>query len=169
MVDEYKKKNSLLNEDDQDTDSGESGGQGSQVAFTDFTNMSGGHTRDDLLPDEKKRLLWMHGEVNEASIKKQKAKREQYKALKEGKVTLAAHRQGVLEAGLNSQFKPNPILAKARQFVGIDKQVNPLINEFIADTNEALRNELEQKLQLQQRLENRPRPTSTPKPSPFSS
>lgn len=142
--------------------SGESGqgGQSGQIAFRDFT-ASTQHIREDMLPDEIKRLLSTHDNLVEANVKKQKNKKDQYKALKEKKVSLAAHRQG-LGNSANSQYRSHPVLNNKAQFSGVDRQVNALPNENVADTNEANRNELENQYRL--RYAPGMQPTFNPKP-----
>ena len=158
--DKNKKYNSDQDEDDQ-TGAG-SGGQGGKIAFKDFLT-TGANWRDDTLPfEDQKRLLSQHLDLHEAKVKQQKEKRDQYKNLKEGKVSLAAHRAGVAGAGMSSQYKTNPILANKAQFSGMDRQVNVLPTENLADTNEEQRNELQNELQY--RLGYQPTPTFNPKP-----
>lgn len=173
--DEDKDKKTKLHRDDEKTEdesgqtgeSGESGdsgqgGQAGQVEFRDFL-ASDQHLREDLLPDEKRRLLSVHSGLNEANVKKQKTKRDQYKALKEGKTKLQDYRQGLTGTGANSPYRPHRILANKAQFSGIDRQVNALPNENVADTNEADRNELEQQYRLRYQPEMQPK--FHPKPS----
>lgn len=176
---EYKKKTSLLtskqgleDETGETGESGEAGGTGGksgQIEFRDFLAAGEGKREDLLTEDEKKRLLSVHGDLNESNVKKGKDKRDQYKALKEGKVTLAAHRQGVGN-GMNGKFPNHPLLSDKAQFSGIDEQLNPSANENKADTNNELRAELENSYDLQHELQHRlaNRPSSAPKPSPFN-
>ncbi|RDI43761.1 hypothetical protein [Aquicella lusitana] len=162
--DKYNKKTGLtgLNGSDQDTEgeSGKgSGGKSGQIEFRDFL-ASGEHLRDDLLSsDEIRRLLSVHKDGHEDRVKLQKDKREQYKALKEGKISLAAHRQGLMGAGMSAQYKVNPILANKAQFSGVDRQINPIPEENIAETNNEKRNEL----QFQYNLRHRPEYAHAPK------
>lgn len=153
-------------EKESDSDSGQgdgeggSGGKSGQIEFRDF--IGGERLRDDLLPiDEKNRLLTVHKDTHERNVKKQKERRDEYKALKEGKVSLQSYRQG-LAGGMSSQYKINPILADKAQFSGIDRQVNfdPTLNE--ANTNDDLRNELENQYRLRYAPELAPR--FNPKP-----
>jgi hypothetical protein len=156
-------KNHIITEDEtDDTGSGSgSGGQGGDIEFKDFIG-KGEPLREDLLPpEERRRLLSAHSQVSEANIKKQKARRDQYKQLKEGKGNLQEFRQ----AGLNSGYKPHTILADKRQFSGSDKQVNPLGNDHESETNKEQENELQYRYELQNRPTNAPR--AAPKPSPF--
>lgn len=161
--DDYKKKKKLNTSGvitvDESGESGQ-GGKSGQIDFKDFT-ASTQHLRDDLLPDELRRMLSVHDNLVEANVKKQKDKKAQYKALKDNKVTLAQHRQG-LGNGMSSQYRGHPVLNNKAQFSGIDRQVNALPNENIADTNEANRDEL----QNQYRLQHAPgmQPSFNPKP-----
>lgn len=157
-ADDTKKHLLVVAEDD---DQG-SGGQGSGIAFTDFTG-SVVHSRDDLMPDEKKRLLWVHGQVNAENVKKQKEKREKNIALKDGKISLAAHREGK-GSGMHAEYLNHPRLSHEAQFSGIDSQDNPLPTENKAETNEADKNELENEFRLLHKPELTPRPSIAPRP-----
>lgn len=132
---------------DEDERGTEQGGAGGKIEFRDFLS-TGENKRDDLLsPEEKKRLLAVHQGEHEDRVKKQKELSEQRKALKDGKIPLQTYRQGLM-AGMSSQYKVNPVLANKAQFSGIDRQVNALPNENIAETNEEKRNELENQYRL---------------------
>jgi hypothetical protein len=147
---------------DTGTDTGSGGVQGGGIEFVDFTSTFI-QTRDDLLsPAEKKRLLATHKDLNEIKVKQQKEKREHYKDLKNGKVSLQSHRAGMGANSLNSQFKTNPILANKAQFSGIDKTVSVLPNELIADTNQDKQDELVNELRNQLGYQSTPK--FNPKP-----
>lgn len=154
------KKDQFKQIDSSDDESG-SGGKSGHIEFRDF--LSGpGSLRDDQLPiDEQKRLLSVHNTTHEGRVKKQKELREQRKALKEGKIPLRDYRQG-LQAGMSSQYKVHPTLADKAQFSGVDRQINSLPNENIAETNEANRNELENQYRLRHQPEAAPK--FNPKP-----
>ena len=147
-----------------DTESGDQSGSQGQIEFRDFLNPRDAR-RDDLLPaDEIKRLLSVHKDRSELWIKKQKALREERKALKEGKKTLQAFRQEKYGmAGAQSPYKPNPVLAQSPQFSNHnDHQVNMVPSEQALETNQEARNELELQFQLRHRPEFTPR--FNPKP-----
>lgn len=149
-------------ETDGETGSSSSGGSRSgQIEFKEFVAKTVPLREDLMPPEERKRLLIVHGQINEASVKKQKARREEYKALKEGRMDLHAFRQAGLSGG---GVKPH-FLADKRQFSGADKQVNPLGTEHVSETNNDKKNELHYRLELQNRPEFVPR--SAPKPNPF--
>lgn len=159
---------------DQETEGGESGesGQGSQggqsgaIQFHDFISHAE-NIRDDLLSyDDRKRLLSTHKDTNELRVKNQKEKRDNYKKLKEGKIDLQTFRQMEHAAGRGPFYKTNPILADKAQFSGIDKQVNALPTENMADTNQDKRDELQDALEneLRYRLGYSPSPKFNPKP-----
>lgn len=155
-VDKYKKNSG----DDDDTDAG-SGGQAGSVEFHDFLGV-GGESRDDQLSAaERERLLSAHHGLHEALVKKQKATREERKAMKEGKLSRENYREGLQNK--SSQFPSHPILSDKAQFSGIDRQVNNLSTENLADTNDDLRNELNHQYNLVHRPENAPK--FNPKPS----
>ncbi|VVC77283.1 hypothetical protein AQUSIP_26100 [Aquicella siphonis] len=151
-----------INASGDDEGTGSSGGQSGQIEFHDFL-ATGANLRDDLLPfEEQKRLLSTHKDLHEAKVKQQKEKRDQYKDLKNGKVPLKAFREGLMASGLNAQYKANPILANKAQFSGIDRQVNALPTENLAETNQDKRDELLNELKY--RLGYQPAPAFNPKP-----
>lgn len=151
---------------DESDDEGESGGsQGSSgIEFKDFAG-SNQFIREDLLsPEERKRLLIVHGQTNEASVKNQKARRDEYKALKEGKKSLEDFRRGK-GAGMDG-YKTH-FLSKLAQFSGMDAKVNPVTNEHMSETNNDKKEELVYQYQLQNRPQYANAPRVAPKPSPF--
>jgi len=163
---EYDKKKLLADSDKKDeggeTGTGSSGGQSGKIEFRDFVT-SRAEMRDDLLPfEEIKHLITIHKDIHESKVEQQKAKRDQYKDLKNGKIPLQTFRAGLAGSGMNAQFKANPILANKAQFSGIDKQVNSLPTENLAETNQDKRDELLNELRY--RLGYEARPTFNPKP-----
>lgn len=141
---EYKKKIRIVkNDENAEEDEGGKGGQGSQVAFRTFIAM-GDSLRDDLPGEEKRRLRSIHEGVHEAVVEKQKNTSDQYKQLKEGKISLEAYRQG---KGI-SDYKNHPLLSNKAQFSGIDRQVNALPTENVAETNNELAAELKYRYNL---------------------
>jgi hypothetical protein len=171
--DKYKKKKLLNNLDNTDLDAdsqegGETGGESGEggisgaIQFHDFTSTAE-NIRDDLLSFEQiRRLISNHKETNEFRVKGQKEKRDQYKKLKEGKIQLQAFRERERAAGRYPSQYVHPVLANKSQFSGIDKQVNMLPNESVADTNnekrEELRNELRHRLGLSAAPKFNPKP-----------
>jgi hypothetical protein len=172
IPDEYKKtyNNNQLTTDKTDgdeSDGSETGGRDGRVAFREFVGVE--HHRDDLLPpDERKRLLIVHKQVNEQSVKKQKERRDLYKELKEGKTQLKEFRQGLADSRNERGYKPHAILANKAQFSGMDRQVNTLPNENSAETNDEQREELQYQYNLQYRPQYANAPKAAPKPSPFN-
>lgn len=143
--------------DAEDESSGTSGRSG-DVEFRDFLNQT--PLRDDLLPpDEKKRLLAAHREGHESRVKKQKERREHYKAVKAGHSPVSTLRES-LGSGMNSNYRPHPLLSDKAQFSGVDAKVNPNPTDHLADTNENDRHELENEYRL------RHAPQFTPKFNP---
>jgi hypothetical protein len=160
MASDDKKNPFHLNEDDDDSGTSGSDGRGGKIEFVDFldTNTT---KRDDLLPAaEQKHLIGVHKEVHEQKVKQQKEQIEQYKQLKNGKVSLEAHRAGK-GAGAASGFKNNPALKNYGS--GIDPKVIGLPNENTAETNAEKREELLNELRYQ--LGYQPAPKFNPKPS----
>lgn len=149
-------------EDDDETGTG-SGGQSGGIDFVDFLS-NPESIRDDLLsPEQKKQLLSNHQDINEDKVKKQKSKRDDYKALKDGKTNLQAFRA---EKRGDNAYKTNPILAASAQFSGaVDKQVNPNPQENNAETNNEKKNEL--RLNHDLKHDNKPAPQFNPTPRPY--
>lgn len=112
--------------------------------------------RDFLAPDEKKRLKIVHRETHEYLVKKQKHLSEERKALKEGKITLQAFKEGKGQ-GMNTGYQPHTILSNKVQFSGTDNQVSLLPTDNAAETNEENRHELEHQYQLTHQPEAAPR------------
>lgn len=158
-------KKRLLNQDSDSGDSGDTGesgkggkgGKRGEVEFKAFISL-GEKGRDDLLPpDEKRRLLSTHKDTHELRVKKQKDLIDKRHAVKEGKMPLQEYRDGLRANNPASQYKTNPVLANKAQFSGMDRQVNSLPNENLADTNNAKRDELTYQYQLRYQPENAPK------------
>lgn len=163
--DKFNKKKDIQEDEEGQTGQG-GGGKSGQVEFREFIGSGAERLRDDLLPpDEKKRLLSVHQKTNEINVKKQKDVMEQRKNLKQGKVALNTFHQGLQGAEMAGQYKANPALKDAAQFSGIDRQVNALPTENIAETNPEKREELQYQYSLRYAPENAPR--FLPKPTPF--
>jgi hypothetical protein len=166
-ADDDKKKKRVEDDTGESGETGASGqgGKSGQIAFVDFL-ASTESKRTDLLPDEVKRKLSTHDQWVEAHVKKQKDKKDSYNAVKDKKVTLAAHREGLRGGGSGTECRNHPILSDKAQFSGIDRQVNNLPNENVADTNEANRDELKNQYRLQYAPGMQPRPGFNPQPKP---
>jgi len=161
MADEKKLKGKINQEDDSDGETG-TGGKSGHIEFRDFLAPAE-RQRDDLLPfDEKKRLLSVHNTTHEGRVKKQKTLREQRKEVKEGKVALQTYREGL--SASNSSYRAHPVLSHQAQFSGVDRQVNAVPTENIAETNDENRNNLENQYKLRFAPQNAPK--FNPKPLP---
>ncbi len=152
-----KRKKIFLEKDETDEGAGSgTGGKSGAIEFREFIKSSES-LRDDLLTgEEKRRYLGVHERIHEGVVKKQKNLADERKKLKDGKVSLAAHRSGLSAASLNTQYKSHPVLSQKAQFSGIDRQVNALPEENIADTNKENREELQHRYQLKHQPQNRP-------------
>jgi len=156
--------------DDKTGQGGEEGGEGGKggksgeihFRYQDAMSLP---QRDDLLPPEEiRRLLIVQKELHKSHVDKQKSTRKERTAIKEGRVQYD-HRAGLRAGyGSGSQFKKHWISNKA-QFSGIDRQVVGVPTENRAETNEANRNELENRLQLRHAHRNVPK--FNPKPRPY--
>lgn len=142
MTNSYSKPN-------EESDDGESGGNGSDLPFI-YRDPLSGPQRDDLLPEnDKKRLLQEHQVLHAGYVIKQKQAREQRSVIKAN--PQAYFQTGLIEQGFSTAYKTHPISRKA-QFAGIDKQNNFIPTENLAETNQDKREEL----QLQFRLQHQP-------------
>lgn len=128
--------------DDRDTDGGSAGGQGGKIEFRDFITAKSGMRDDNLPPDELRRLRAVHNTAHESRVKKQKELRQSRQEMKEGKVSLEAHREGQAQE-MSSKYPPHPMLSDKAQFSGVDKQENQVPSMNDSQTNDADRNELE--------------------------
>jgi len=159
--DKYDKIKSF-NEDDESGDQG-SGGQGSGIAFVDFTSPQGERRDDQRSEEEIKHLLNTHPDVHEDKVKHQKEKIEQNKNKKEGKVNYAFNAPGGPGGGGGGdwKYKDNPELKNFGH--GVD---NPgLPNEFQADTNKSEQDALQEELRLQFGMQ--PKPTAPRPQGPY--
>lgn len=166
--DKYKKKTGIAEQDEESGGETGAGGKGGQVEFRDFL-AAGESFRDDLLPpEEKRRLLAVHGSDHERRVNEQKQKRDQLKAVKDHKIPLQVYRQS-MGAGMNERYKLHFLTHTVQFGSGItDTNVNSVPNENNAETN----NEKRKELQLNYDLVNRPEMASQPKfippkPTPY--
>lgn len=144
--------------DDRDQEGGS--GQGGKIEFRDFVTGHGSLRDDQLPPDELKRLLSVHSDAVQDRVKKQKDLRDLRREQKEGKKQ--RHTGQGLSAGMQSQYPPHPILSEKLR--GADPQVNPNPSENNVQTNEANRDELQNKYQLTHQLQPKPGQQFNPKP-----
>lgn len=157
---------------DQEDSSGDKGGTGGgasgKIEFH-YHDVLSEEPRDDLLsPEEIKRLLAVHKDVHKERVDKQKSTRKERKAAKEGPVNLTSRKAytGGLNAaggGAYSKYKTHPIAVK---FAGIrDQKISAIPSENTAETNQDLKQELENKNENKLRLNYQP--GFNPKPRPY--
>lgn len=134
-----------------------SGGKTGEIVFR-FRDAMSLPPRDDMLPpSEIRRLLIVHKDLHKERVTKQKNTRQDRAAIKEGRTIGYRHGQG---QGYNqTNYKKHPISNKA-QFSGIDKQTQVLPTQFEAETNNEMRDKLEN------RFTHRNMPRFHPKPRP---
>lgn len=143
-----------------DKDDEGSSGQGGKIEFHDFITGPGSRRDDELPPDEIRRLLAINNEDQKDRVKKQKDLRD---ARQKAKIENKARKDGQgLSASQNSKYPPHPILSEKMR--GADPQVNPNPSENNVQTNEANRNELQNKYQLRHQPQLANRPQFNPKP-----
>jgi hypothetical protein len=143
-------------QEDED-DEGGSGGQSGAIEFHDFIG-TGESARDKLPQREKDRLLSIHDAATKDHVEKQQEKRKQYEDLKNGKRSLAEHRQEKMQ---RDQFQSHPLLANDPRKSGlIDNNMSPDPNENTNEANNELQLQLQNQLQnkLQHQFENKKQP-----------
>jgi hypothetical protein len=154
---------SVESEDDDQDGEGGLGGATGEIGFRYKDAMSIGPRDDALPPTEIKRLLAIHKEIHKSYVDKQKQARKERRSIKGQQERLKRRAGlGLGTGGGSSRFKAHPISNKA-QFSGIDRQVIGLPTENMENTNEAQRNELENRNEL--RLQNAPRFNPKPRPN----
>lgn len=156
----------MIDEKNQRDDSEEggsgSGGQGSGIAFR-YHDAAEVAPRDDALPPSQvKHLEIVQIDRHKSVIDSQKRKREERKAIKEGKqiyTNAARHGRGLGGGGGGSSpFKKHPISNTAQFGAGTDNTVNPIPSQNQAETN----NEEKQRHENEyvHRLKYMPKPTA---------
>jgi hypothetical protein len=155
-------------DDDEDEGTGTDGGSGDIIHFR-YKDILAAEPRDDLLPASKiKHILAMHDELHKTRVDKQKQIRKERELLKSGR-TITPEMKYQIQMGRStggggsaSNYKTHPITQKP-QFSGMDQQVSALPTENKAETNQELKEALENRHQL--RYQNAP--TFNPKPRPY--
>jgi hypothetical protein len=152
--DNYNKKSHLYDPDDESGEGGKSGA----IEFHDFLSTGDGQ-RDDLSPQDERHLLAIHNDTHEKiRVDKQKKARERYQDLKNGKVSLDAHRK----ERMKGEFSQHPILSNEAQFSGADKQVDPsAVNEELEANQDKKEEKLTYQKSLQLQYANKPNSTPT--------
>lgn len=146
-IKKYSKISQLI--DNNEESSGGQGGQSGAIEFR-FKDDRLAPSREDLLsPQEIKRLQVVHKDLHKDRVDKQKQERSQRAAVKEGRYV--PPQSGLGQASGRSGYKKHPISNKA-QFSGIDKQVIGIANLNTANTNDQLKDALENKLENKNRL-----------------
>jgi hypothetical protein len=152
---------------DSDEEGGGFGGQTGEIEFHYKDAMSVAN-RDDLLPpNEIKRLLIVHKEMHKGVVEKQRDTRKARESIKSGKYvapTVAQQLSGGGSGG-TSPFKKHHISDMA-QFSGTDKQVVGIPTENAANTNDDLKEKLENNLELKNQLQNKNTPKFNPRLRP---
>jgi hypothetical protein len=108
--------------------------------------------------------LQIHQDLHKAYVDKQRITKAERNQIKKETPAQANQRSLGQGKGNTSRYKAHPISTKA-QFSGIDRQVAPLPSENAANTNEKLRDALENK--LENRYNYRHQPTVAMKPRPY--
>lgn len=129
------------------------GGKDGKIHFR-FKDAASLEPRDDMLsPNELKRLLIVHKDIHKARVDNQRTTMEERKAAKEGRLhQLASHQERLMGMRGNSaasNFKSNHPLNNHAQFAGIDNKINSIPNQSTVETNQELRDKLENRFQHQ--------------------
>lgn len=155
-------------DDDEDEGTGTAGGSGDIIHFR-YKDILSAEPRDDLLPPgEIKRILVVHDELHKTRVDKQKQMRKERELLKSGRAVTPEMKyqiqmgRGLSGGGSATAYKTHPITQKP-QFSGMDRQVSALPTENKAETNQELKEALENRHQL--RFQNAPK--FNPKPRPY--
>lgn len=141
-------------------ESGQGGKATGSIQFT-FKDERLGSQRDDLSPEEEKRLLAVLKDTHKERVDKQKRTRKERADIKNGRISLNASHRGMVArggGGGQSRFKKHPISDK---FAGRDPQVSPLTDKYTGETNPANQEQLEYQHQLRHRhtMQFNPRPS----------
>lgn len=152
----------MINNEISNEDEGSGSGSGER---TQRFKGSLSERRDDALPpEEAKRLLLQHKELNQKAVRDARNEQQNRQALKEGPVNLTSAATRVQGAGSgtrgSSPYKEHPISKKFRG----EGKTTPIPDQNIAEINAERQNE------LQNRLTHQPSPSLsfTPTLRPYS-
>ena len=148
-----------INKDFLDEDeNGGLGGQTGEIHFRYKDVMSVGPRDDMLSPQQISHFENIHQDVHKGLVDKQRETRKERAAAKVGQKHYSANtnQYGLNAGGANNQFKQHWMSQLAKNS-GKDTQVSNIPTENQANTNDKLKEE------LQNRLENRLRHQNTPK------
>jgi hypothetical protein len=132
------------------------GGGATEIEFR-YKDVLSDAPRDDVLPPLEmiKHALAIHKDLHKYLVDKQKQTRKDRAAIKEGKLTSVAQYQVGRGYGANSGYKKHWVHDKFR---GRDRQISAVPTQYDANTNEGLRDKLENRLQLKHAPKFNPKP-----------
>lgn len=127
--------------------------------------------RDDVLTEtETHRLLLVHEDIHKERVDKQKATRKERDDIKNGRVNTKNHdglglRKGGGEGGGGSPYKKHPVSNHAQFSGATDRKVTGVPSDNLAETNDDIKQDLLDKLEL--RLQHKNAPKFNPRPRPY--
>lgn len=135
---------------------GTAGGTGTEIHFR-YKDVLSDAPRDDALPQitDIKHALAIHKDLHKFLVDKQKQTRKDRANLKEGKLTATMDYSLGKGYGAQSGYKEHWVHKKFR---GRDRQISAVPTQYDANTNEQLREQLENKLRLRHAPKFNPRP-----------
>jgi len=158
-----------LDDEEDKEGNGESGSGGGRGEIQFHWDMPDTLREDSLSPQELKRRKITKADIHKDLVDQGKVLRQQREALKQGKIHPANLEQSRFALGMgggrggSSPYKRHKVLGYKAQFQLIDEKMAVLPNQSKADTNDKLRNELENRNEL--RLTHAPK--FNPKPRPY--
>lgn len=166
-----KKRLAELAEEEGESGEGEGGisGQTGEIKFR-YRDILSTEPRDDVLPEaEIRRLLLVHEDIHKERVDKQKATRKERDDIKNGRVNANSYdglglRKGGGGGGGNSPYKQHPVSNHAQFSGATDRKITGVPSDSLAETNDDIKQDLLDKLDLRFQHKNVPKFNPTPRP-----
>lgn len=168
--DEEEKKHLAKEEGKSGEGEGGISGQTGEIKFH-YRDILSTDPRDDALPEaEIRRLLLVHEDIHKERVDKQKATRKERDDIKNGRVNTKNYdslglRKGAGDSGSVSPYKSHPVSNYAQFSGATDRKVTGVPSDSLAETNDDIKQDLLDKLEL--RFQHKNVPKFNPKPRPF--
>jgi len=168
--DEDKDEKKRLAEEEGESGEGEGGisGQTGEIKFH-YRDILSTDPRDDVLPEaEIRRLLIVHEAIHKERVDKQKATRKERDDIKNGRVNAKNYDGLGLRKGGGgdiSPYKKHPVSNYAQFSGATDRKITGVPSDSLAETNDDIKQDLLDKLEL--RFQHKNVPKFNPKPRPF--
>lgn len=167
---EEKKRLAELAEEEGAAGEGEGGisGQTGEIKFR-YRDILSTEPRDDVLPEaEIRRLLLMHEDIHKERVDKQKATRKERDDIKNGRVNAKNYdglglRKG--DGGDGSPYKKHPVSNHAQFSGATDRKITGVPSDSLSETNDDIKQDLLDKLEL--RFQHKNVPKFNPRPRPY--